>query len=640
MADEQRQQHSELPRRRSGAARPAARASRRRPADWRGDAPVAPARLRGDASRLWTVGIEARLVYLQVVQHADMMARADRQQLRTISCPAKRGEILDRNGHVLAYSVDADTISADPSDIENPDDVAQLVCGGARRLRRARAAGDGASAARQGTVRLPRAQGVARRSAARQGARAARASRSSRRAAATTRRRSSRRTCSATSASTTPGLAGSSRPTTRRSAGAKARCWSRPTRAGTRCRRRDERPPTAGDGLELTIDQYLQHIAERELRVGVEENRAAGGTAIIMDPHTGEILALANWPTFNPNAFSGVRRSSRAATAPSRISTSRARRSRSSPRRRRSRKHVIAPDGSGRLRPGLHHVRQPRRSTTCTRYGVLPFTDVIVEVEQRRRDQGRDCGSARSGSAATSAGSASARRSRPDFRGENAGIVWNPGAARSERAGVGVDGIPGRRDAAADGGGRQLGRQRRRADRAARRARVHQERPPRRRCRRKVLRRDDLAGDRGDADRHHGSGRRARDRRRSRRSRATPSRARPARRRSWSTAATRSRTTTRRSSGSCRRGSRRSRSSSSSTRRTRNGYYGGDGGGAGLPAHRRSGAAAPRRSARRVNAPPPVLVARHESQPSGMAPRPVRARGASARARGRDASRA
>ena len=57
---------------------------------------------------------------------------------------------------------------------------------------------------------------------------------------------------------------------------------------------RVERPATAGDTLELTIDQYLQHIAERELRRGVEENRAAGGTAMVMDPSTGEILALAN----------------------------------------------------------------------------------------------------------------------------------------------------------------------------------------------------------------------------------------------------------------------------------------------------------------------------------------------------------
>ena len=66
---------------------------------------------------------------------------------------------------------------------------------------------------------------------------------------------------------------------------------------------RVERPPTAGSSVELTIDEYLQHIAERELHAGVVENRAAGGTAIIMDPHTGEILAMANEPTFNPNAY-------------------------------------------------------------------------------------------------------------------------------------------------------------------------------------------------------------------------------------------------------------------------------------------------------------------------------------------------
>ena len=66
---------------------------------------------------------------------------------------------------------------------------------------------------------------------------------------------------------------------------------------------RAERPPTSGSTIELTIDEYLQHVAERELHTGVVENRAAGGSAIIMNPHTGEILAMANEPTFNPNAY-------------------------------------------------------------------------------------------------------------------------------------------------------------------------------------------------------------------------------------------------------------------------------------------------------------------------------------------------
>src|SRR5205823_4010864 len=41
---------------------------------------------------------------------------------------------------------------------------------------------------------------------------------------------------------------------------------------------RFERPPTSGSTIELTIDEYLQHVAERELHAGVVENRAAGGS--------------------------------------------------------------------------------------------------------------------------------------------------------------------------------------------------------------------------------------------------------------------------------------------------------------------------------------------------------------------------
>ena len=80
---------------------------------------------------------------------------------------------------------------------------------------------------------------------------------------------------------------------------------------------RIERPPSAGASLELTIDSVLQHVVERELQAGIAENRADGGTAIVMDPRTGEILAMANEPTFNPNNVRTGRSGRRAATAPS-----------------------------------------------------------------------------------------------------------------------------------------------------------------------------------------------------------------------------------------------------------------------------------------------------------------------------------
>jgi cell division protein FtsI (penicillin-binding protein 3) len=55
--------------------------------------------------------------------------------------------------------------------------------------------------------------------------------------------------------------------------------------------------------LHLTIDEVLQYITERELQRAVERSRAHAGTAVMMDPWTGRILALANVPTFDPNDF-------------------------------------------------------------------------------------------------------------------------------------------------------------------------------------------------------------------------------------------------------------------------------------------------------------------------------------------------
>ena len=67
----------------------------------------------------WTLAIEARLVYLQVVSHADLVgARRAAAACARITAPAKRGEIVDRRGRLLAYSVDADTIYAVPLEIE------------------------------------------------------------------------------------------------------------------------------------------------------------------------------------------------------------------------------------------------------------------------------------------------------------------------------------------------------------------------------------------------------------------------------------------------------------------------------------------------------------------------------------------
>ena len=141
-----------------------------------------------------------------------------------------------------------------------------------------------------------------------------------------------------------------------------------------------ERPPTSGSTVELTIDEYLQHVAERELHAGVVQNRAVGGTAIIMNPHTGEILAMANEPTFNPNAYRDYE---------------------DDERRNRAVQDLYEPGSTFKLvtasaaieegvmpittmidtHPGILHVSgRPKPITEASHhdYGVLSFADVII----------------------------------------------------------------------------------------------------------------------------------------------------------------------------------------------------------------------------------------------------------------------
>ena len=77
---------------------------------------------------VWIAGIEARLVLLQVVRHASLVKLASRQQMRTLDAAAKRGDILDRRGRVLATSVEAASIYAVPSVIEDPKAVMEALC--------------------------------------------------------------------------------------------------------------------------------------------------------------------------------------------------------------------------------------------------------------------------------------------------------------------------------------------------------------------------------------------------------------------------------------------------------------------------------------------------------------------------------
>ncbi|MES2998422.1 MAG: penicillin-binding protein 2 [Pseudomonadota bacterium] len=64
---------------------------------------------------------------------------------------------------------------------------------------------------------------------------------------------------------------------------------------------RSIRPSRPGHDLQVSIDRRIQYIAYRELKAGVEKYKADSGSVVVLDVRTGEILAMANWPSYNPN---------------------------------------------------------------------------------------------------------------------------------------------------------------------------------------------------------------------------------------------------------------------------------------------------------------------------------------------------
>jgi len=61
------------------------------------------------------------------------------------------------------------------------------------------------------------------------------------------------------------------------------------------------RPKTPGRDLTLSLDMRIQYLAYRELKAAIQESRARGGSMVVIDVATGEVLAMVNQPTFNPN---------------------------------------------------------------------------------------------------------------------------------------------------------------------------------------------------------------------------------------------------------------------------------------------------------------------------------------------------
>ncbi len=368
----------------------------------------------------WVAVIEARLVYLQVFERSDMVARAERQQERTQPSPAKRGDILDRRGRVLATSLDADTIYAVPTDIEHPADAATAICD---------ALGDCDAKDRQDLAeRLGKRRAFAyvrRQVAPDQARRVAELNLDGIGFVKESKRFYPNKELGAHLLGwvgiDNKGLSGLEHtydPQIRGRAGT--------VLIHTDARRhafsRFERPPTSGSSIELTIDEYLQHIAERELHAGVIANQAVGGSAIILNPRTGEILAMANEPTFNPNAFRDANENERRNRAVQdlyepgstfKVVTASA----------AMEEKVFPVDAPIDVRGGRIHFGS-RVVYDTHNYGVLSFTDVFVKSSNVGAIRiGFKVGTDRLSNYVARFGFG--RAVSPDFPAENWGIVWD-----------------------------------------------------------------------------------------------------------------------------------------------------------------------------------------------------------------------
>jgi cell division protein FtsI (penicillin-binding protein 3) len=243
-------------------------------------------------------GVAARLAHLQLVRHGELTALAERQYSRTIVLQPKRGAIVDRHGMPLAVSSPASSLFVQPRHIGDP----------------ARAAARLAP-----ILQMPAAE--------------LRAVLVSSRPFVWLRRRLPPAVAEQVQALREPelglveeplrlypnrelashvvgfegvdgGLEGIERAWETSLAGAPGKAIIGRDALGREVATQVVlQRPVPGHGVMLTIDANIQNVAERELDAAFRRTRALAGMVVVLEPRTGDVLALAIRPTFNPNTF-------------------------------------------------------------------------------------------------------------------------------------------------------------------------------------------------------------------------------------------------------------------------------------------------------------------------------------------------
>jgi cell division protein FtsI (penicillin-binding protein 3) len=252
----------------------------------------------------WMFAVSARLVYLQVTQHERLANRARQQQQNAIETSAQRGDLLDRQDRELARSVQTVSLFVDPEglqpgeldctvnhlatslgldkydlavQLQNAQNEKRRFIWIVRRL-------DADKAAPIVALKLPGVQSVQE-----------------------PKRYYPNGSLAAHLLGFVgldgKGLGGVEQSYNEKITGEAGQLFLERDASG-RAYESYEVPSKPGQTVVLTIDQTIQFQAERALQAAVERSRAKSGSVIVLDPRSGEILALANAPSFDPNDVS------------------------------------------------------------------------------------------------------------------------------------------------------------------------------------------------------------------------------------------------------------------------------------------------------------------------------------------------
>jgi len=248
---------------------------------------------------VWMLAIGARLVQLQVNQHEELASRARSQQVGAIETSPSRGQLLDRQGRELARSIDTESFFADPREIPSTEDTARRI-----------AAITGQDRAEL-TSRLSEAKEsskkfvwIVRRLDIQSASKLDQLNLDGIYSRKEPKRYYPNDSLAAHVlgfvGTDEIGLSGVEQYYNEKIRGEAGKVYLERDRE-RRAFESYEVQSHPGQTVVLTIDQTIQYRTEQALSAAVDRAHAKSGTAIVMDPRTGEILALANAPTFDPN---------------------------------------------------------------------------------------------------------------------------------------------------------------------------------------------------------------------------------------------------------------------------------------------------------------------------------------------------